>query len=289
MSISKYLGKTTEYPTEYSADILVREPRERNRVAHNINSDLFVGRDAWNVYEISFLTNNGLPINGVGRLVYSSDNEYIVESKSLKLYFFSYNMLKLGDTVSECVERFTQQVTNDLTQLLETNISFLFYYQEQDLIYSKAYPDYLSIDNHPSLENIVFDVFNEDPSLLQVVEENQVVSQRITTNKLRSNCKITNQPDWGDLYVYYKGNKSLLLDSLVKYIVSFRNENHFHEEVVEMCYNALYNVLQPDELLVGAQYTRRGGIDINPVRATHVHLVNDALVSNTLNTKTFRQ
>lgn len=93
------------------------------------------------------------------------------------------------------------------------------------------------------------------------------------TDLLRSRCKITSQPDWGDLYLYMRGNRRPSVDSLLRYIVSFRDENHFHEEVVEMIYHTLWTRFAPEELLVMAFYTRRGGIDINPARASHADLL----------------
>ena len=41
-----------------------------------------------------------------------------------------------------------------------------------------------------------------------------------------------------------------------------------------MIYKALYSHFSPEELLVMAFYTRRGGIDINPVRANRKELID---------------
>ena len=92
--------------------------------------------------------------------------------------------------------------------------------------------------------------------------------ERWRSHSLRSNCRVTNQPDWGDVYVHIKGNYSVTPESLLQYIVSMRKENHFHEEICECIYKRLWDLLQPQELFVACLYTRRGGIDINPVRAS---------------------
>ena len=105
-NVSKHLGQTSEYKTTYDPSLLVREPRQSNRTHLGIKgSNLpFHGNDTWNAYEISALTNNGLPVVGVGKIVYPCDSEYIVESKSIKLYFNSFNMTKLGDTAEDVLD-----------------------------------------------------------------------------------------------------------------------------------------------------------------------------------------
>ena len=92
--------------------------------------------------------------------------------------------------------------------------------------------------------------------------------ERWRSYSLRSNCRVTNQPDWGDVYIHIKGENSVTPESLLKYIVSMRKENHFHEEICECIYKRLYDLLDPEELFVSCLYTRRGGVDINPTRAT---------------------
>ena len=69
-NVSKHLGQTSEYKSTYDPSLLVREPRQSNRTYLDIDDgDLpFVGNDTWNAYEISALTNNGLPVVGVAKL-----------------------------------------------------------------------------------------------------------------------------------------------------------------------------------------------------------------------------
>jgi len=110
---------------------------------------------------------------------------------------------------------------------------------------------------------------------------------------LRSNCRVTNQPDWGDVYIAIKGEKTVTPESLLQYIVSMRKENHFHEEICECIYKRLYDLVNPDELFVACLYTRRGGIDINPLRASSREVMykygSGLTDAYTINFKTLRQ
>jgi 7-cyano-7-deazaguanine reductase len=299
-SIDTHLGKQSQYDSKYNPDILVREKRDNNRILHHIDASTFIGYDVWNVYEVSFLTNNGLPITGVGKIVYPSNNPYIVESKSLKLYFFSYNMEKMGNNVDNAIKILTNQVKQDLSALLETDVDFTFFnasvnhipkalFNPNEGFWPKPFT-FKNIDNINGIEDIIFTDFKENKSLLQVNTLSNTITESFSSCMLRSNCKITHQPDWADLFIYYKGVKELDKISTIKYIVSFRNESHFHEEITESVYSALYTALQPEELMVCALYTRRGGIDINPIRASHGYLLDQILIdANTIMQKTARQ
>jgi 7-cyano-7-deazaguanine reductase len=268
--ISTHLGQIVKYEATYNPALLVKELRETNRTDQGITSE-FVGHDVWNIYEVSFLTDNGLPVNGIGKLVYPSSNDYIVESKSLKLYFFSYNMEKLGATREEASEKLVSQVTKDLSDLLGVEVNFRFTPSYQTNVgFIHPFQDYITIDNL-DYSDVVFDSFNEDPSLLQVIDEPG--NMMVTTSNFRSNCKVTAQPDLSDIYVRIEGLKLVDERSLLKYLVSFRNENHFHEECIETIYDRLFKLLAPERLLVCGRFTRRGGIDINPVRANYESLI----------------
>ena len=139
----------------------------------------------------------------------------------------------------------------------------------------------------------LFDSYEEDEYILKLWGKGNIHTKFLHSYSLRSNCRVTNQPDWGDVFMYYKGTRSLTEESFLKYIVSMRKENHFHEEICELIYKRLYDILNPEELFVACLYTRRGGIDINPVRASNSKLLltiayhlNNPYV---LNTKTMRQ
>ena len=123
-NISKHLGQTSKYKSKYDPSLLVREPRQSNRTHLNIkDNDLpFLGNDTWNAYEISALTVNGLPVVGVAKIVYPCSSEYIVESKSIKLYFNSFNMTRLGETSEEVLKNISDIASQDLSKLLEARV-----------------------------------------------------------------------------------------------------------------------------------------------------------------------
>jgi 7-cyano-7-deazaguanine reductase len=289
--ITKFLGQSVDYTATYNPQLLVREDRQGNRDTVGFTMNGTYGYDRWNIYEASFLTNKNMPINGVGVLTYNANSQYIVESKSLKLYFFSYNMTQLGDTEIECVEAFEAQVIKDLSELLGVDVSFKFFHCNELRANVDDTVGYENIDDTYGIEDVMFDSFSENPTLLVATDaEDGETHEWLTTSLLRSNCKVTHQPDWGDLFLYYKGPKQLDHLSFIEYVVSFRGENHFHEEIVETAYTRLLALLQPTELLLFARYTRRGGIDINPCRATKESLIPKTFKSAERTvTKTFRQ
>jgi 7-cyano-7-deazaguanine reductase len=289
---SRHLGKAVgDYSDQYDPSLLQPVERKLNREDYNIddNNLPFVGIDAWNAYEVSFLTSKGLPISGLMKIVYPCDSPTIVESKSLKLYLNSFNMTKMGDTRQEAINNVINAVEKDLSTALQTNVKCALHFEgeAEPVNIFGGYTDILHLSDYESME---FTHFNEDPNILKPVLSIHKVQRRIKSDLLRSNCRVTNQPDWGDIYIHFKGNTDIDVDSLLQYMVSFRKENHFHEEVCEMIYTRLHTLLNPDELMVCCLYTRRGGIDINPIRATHTHLIPDNLSNpNIICNKTLRQ
>lgn len=287
---SVHLGKEVQYGTEYDPSLLVAVERIHNRTIYNIQEkDLpFIGYDTWHAYEISFLLDNGMPISLVAKIVYPSNSKSIVESKSLKLYFNSYNMTKLGPTKDEAIVNFIRTAQDDLSDLLgcEVNVGAFQENETQDIFLEDF--NFIKLEEAVDIQKIKFDVYNESPEILQ--KSNISGLMQIRTSLLRSNCRITSQPDWGDAFIYIKSSNLPTLESLLQYIVSFRREDHFHEECAEMIYKRLYDVFEPNELMVTCIYTRRGGIDICPSRATHEELLSSGLVNHSILTeKTLRQ
>jgi len=311
---SKHLGKAGDgsvvkpyvTPDTVDASLLVGVPRILNRTAYEIDEDdlPFKGADTWNCYEFSTLTNNGFPVTGLMRIVYNSNSKCIVESKSLKLYLNSFNMMRNGDTVEEVIENVEYQVYNDLTPLLfDTPADHSFSYLSNGVQVALVFEDsnvtkpitgdFWSIENYIDPTRVSFDHFNESPDILEVIDSSDSITNRWRSAVLRSNCRVTNQPDWGDVYIAIRGKKTVTPTSLLQYIVSMRKENHFHEEICECIYKRLYDLLAPEELFVTCLYTRRGGIDINPVRADSVNTINkygtNLVNEQQANFKTLRQ
>lgn len=287
----KLLGKQVSYPQKYAPEILVAVPRSINREMYNLNDHAlpFIGVDVWHGWELSFLTQMGLPVAGVLKLVYPANSTFLVESKSLKLYLNAFNMERYGSTPKEGIAEVLSVIKNDLSQLLNCEIQASLFLNSPDVA-PYDFGAFTLLEDKNLIETINFTDFTEKPEILLSHSTQKSGSMNVATHLLRSNCKITHQPDWGSAFIYIKSNHLPEETSLLKYLVSIRNENHFHEEICEMIYKRLYDIFTPDELMVTCIYTRRGGIDICPVRASHPHLIPDYL-SNTdvLSRKLLRQ
>ncbi len=116
---AKLLGKNVAFPQSYDSSILVAVPREVNRKQYHLDSDQlpFVGYDVWHGYELSFLTLNGLPVNRVLKMVYSSNTPNIVESKSFKLYLNSLNNSRYGVNVIDGLTLVKELIERDLSEV----------------------------------------------------------------------------------------------------------------------------------------------------------------------------
>ena len=294
----KHLGKVggEGYKSTYAPELLVAVPRHFNRESYGIKEgDLpFVGGDVWNAYEVSAITENGRPVNGMMKIYCPADSPAHVESKSIKLYVNSFNMTRLGTTADECVELVEQMVAKDLSELLQTEVKAKFFTNEftPEVEFGS---DFLHLDQAVNLDELTFNTFHSDASQLQSAEvapEGVTVLTKVTSNLLRSNCRVTNQPDWGDVYIEIETDGTTAPDfaSLAKYIVSHREVSHFHEEICEMMFTHLTEAYQPSRLMVACLYTRRGGLDINPIRATHRDMIPTMFTDvNYRNKKTLRQ
>lgn len=292
-NISVHLGKTSEYKSTYDPSLLVREPRQSNRTHIEIDDDNlpFVGYDTWNAYEFSCLCEHGTPITGIVKVVYPASSKYIVESKSIKLYFNSYNMQQFTGNIDEIVQEVTDMVRNDLSDLLETEL-FVTVYLCKDLKNEGEDfgNDYVTLENTIDSTLLKCTEYKENPYILKGTKTETLYEVKYHSSLLKSNCRVTSQPDWGDVYIHYKGEYDISKESLLKYIVSFRDECHFHEEICETIYKRIWDMFKPLELCVTCLYVRRGGIDINPTRASHAHLLDKCLIdSATPYVKTLRQ
>lgn len=275
MSIDKHLGKSATgkknkayvAPEKVDKSLLVREARSNNRTKFGISDSIFTGYDVWHAYEFSHLSQSGKPFNSIIKIAYPSNSKWIVESKSLKLYLNSYNF---DDTYNSP----SYWIASDLKELLECEVQVNSFSVDYSNKVSDEFLRYKEISVGDV--NFLYSSTKEDPSIL-VPEIDKYFPVQIFECKssiLRSNCKITHQPDWGDVYVYMRGAARLKEHDFLNYIYSFRRENHFHEECCEMIYKRLWDLFKPDELFVACLYTRRGGIDINPVRASNFTLLN---------------
>lgn len=276
----KHLGKVggEGYKDTYDPSLLVAIPRKLNRESYGIEeSNLpFKGYDVWNAYEVSAITEKGLPVSGMLKITCPADTEFHVESKSIKLYLNSFNMTPIGQNTKECIDIIEARVSRDLTELLggPTIVSF---FQEGDSSTEDIYQGYTKIQELTDLDKVQFNTYKSDHTQLKTSGKGGEL--RVSVDFVRSNCRVTNQPDFGTMFLFMKGANLPSLESLAKYIVSHRQVSHFHEEIVEMSFVHLQQAFNPESMMVDIHYSRRGGIDINPVRATHESLIEDFMIN----------
>lgn len=269
----KWLGKAVNYPARYAPEVLVGIPRELNRSLIGLNEDdlPFSGLDVWHAYEFSCLTEKGLPVTALLKIVYPASSNNLIESKSLKLYLNSFNMSRLGKNRAETIQNAHKIIEHDLCMLVDAPVEVYFHdessgNQNNDF----DFKSYLQLEKIIDADALSFSDFAENPALLEKGQHKQF---QVYSTLLRSNCKITFQPDWGNVYISMKGNELPTYESLLKYLVSFRDEKHFHEEICESIFYHLNRIFNPEEMMVACLYTRRGGIDICPVRTNSYELL----------------
>jgi len=245
---------------KYNANILKPILRSQGRNAIGCKEPTpFHGFDIWNAYEFSFLQNNGKPTAGILTIKYRADSPNIIESKSLKLYLNSFAMLRFSS-----FDEVLFTIKTDLEKILETDNLQLYY--ETYSSFSNIFSDSSVFTCVDELEVNGISVYKPEPSLL-LTGISKKEEYYYCSHLLKSNCPLTNQPDWGSVYLYYQPNKKTIQpESLLKYIVSYRLHNEYHEECCERIFFDLFNFLAPLKLALICKYTRRGGIDINPVR-----------------------
>ena len=280
---SKFLGKKVSGSENYDPSLLVAIPREENRKQYNLNNENlpFYGWDVWHAYEFSSMTENGIPVTRLLKLKYSCNSKFLVESKSLKLYLNSFNMTRFGKNISECLAICKSKIERDLSERLETEVKINFIDNSTEKV--QIYENFQNIMQFVNENNLRIEKFKEAPEVLYTEPNNTIKEYYLTFDSLRSNCRVTHQPDFGDLFLYYKSAKHITEESLVRYLSSFRSEYHFHEECCEMIFKRLHDILDKDDkLFVCALYTRRGGIDICPSRWTPNCEVQDVLLLNNI-------
>ena len=265
------LGQSTSYPKTYAPDMLYPIPRALGRANLALPADaLSIGMDWWQVFEMSWLNSQGISQVAMARLAIPATSDYIVESKSLKLYFNSLNFTEFDNqqAVKATVEK-------DLSACLKTDVTLEIFEVNIANSLPISAPQGDCIDNAlDSSDKKIAIVSDVDPSSLtvahQVASDSQL--QILHSHLLRSNCPVTNQPDWGTLEIQID-SQPIDRAGLLEYILSFRQHNGFHEQCVEQIFSDLTQAFAPKTLMVRAWYTRRGGIDINPCRVSDISLL----------------
>ena len=258
------LGQKTEYASQYDRALLQPVPRALNRDGLGItqNQPFTIGADIWTAYEISWLNEKGLPQVAIADIYLDYQSQNLIESKSFKLYLNSFNQSKFAD-----VNAVQQTMQRDLIECAQGDVKVRL---NPVAVYDSQKINHLQGDciDEQDIEITSYE-FNAD--WLKDCVSDEIVEEKLVSHLLKSNCLITNQPDWGTLHIHYIGKK-IDHEKLLRYVVSFRQHNEFHEQCVERIFCDLMHYAKPEKLTVYARYTRRGGLDINPFRSNFDNL-----------------
>lgn len=258
-SILSPLGKPTEYRADYAPELLYPIPRQLKRDELGIRPDAlpFVGEDIWNAYELSWLNPRGKPVVALGAFRVPADSPNLIESKSFKLYLNSFNQTAFAD-----LDEVQSTLERDLSAAAGAPVGVRLENLSAQPRVQPGYPAGTCLDEL----DIACDRYQPAPELLGTTD-GPVGEETLYSHLLKSNCLVTGQPDWAMVVIRYRG-RPIDRAGLLRYLVSFRGHNEFHEQCVERIYCDLSRHCAPEALLVYARYTRRGGLDINPCRSS---------------------
>ena len=253
------LGKTVAYPTQYDPALLFPIPRAQKRAELGVGAELpFLGVDIWNAYELGWLDARGKPRVALAEFRVPADSPNLIESKSFKLYLNSYNQTRMHDT-----DALRTQLARDLSAAAGASVSVV--------LATPTSPQAALIENLDGevIDDLPIEISHYGPPKPELLYANPdaIAEESLVSHLLKSNCPVTGQPDWASLQIHYQGPR-IGRDGLLRYLVSFREHNEFHEQCVERVFVDLLKHCQPTRLSVYARYTRRGGLDINPFRCT---------------------
>lgn len=261
MSIDKHnpLGRATEYVSVYSPELLYPIARSESRINLGLSGgDLpFFGTDIWTGYEVSWLDEGGKPQVVLAQFQVPCDSEFIVESKSFKLYLNSFNQTRFS-----AMEQVRERMLADLSNVAGAPVGVTLTPLAQLHGTSVGQPGGECLDALP----LNVSHYHPEPALLKV-DDTREVEETLYSDLLKSNCPVTGQPDWASVQISYRGG-AIDRTALLAYIISFREHQDFHEHCVERMFVDLMARCQPRYLSVFARYTRRGGLDINPFRSS---------------------
>ena len=261
------LGKPSSYTDQYDPALLFPIARAPKRAEIGITgAPPFLGADLWTAFELSWLNLRGKPQVAIAHFTIACETPNLIESKSFKLYLNSFNGTRMADA-----NAVRERLRADLTEAVwrgaaapgsSVGVRLLGPEQfDQEPVHEL---DGLSLDRL----DVECTQYTPAPELLKITPNEQPVSEVLTSNLLKSNCLVTGQPDWGSVRISYTGD-AIDHEGLLRYLVSFRNHNEFHEQCVERIFMDIWTRCKPLKLAVYARYTRRGGLDINPFRTSH--------------------
>ncbi|OIP15458.1 MAG: NADPH-dependent 7-cyano-7-deazaguanine reductase QueF [Comamonadaceae bacterium CG_4_9_14_3_um_filter_60_33] len=260
------LGQTACYADQYDPALLFPIARAPHRAELGIGATLpFMGADLWTAFELSWLNARGKPQVALAHLAVPCESINIIESKSLKLYLGSFNNSRFADA-ADVVTHLRADLTEAAWRggVVQSSVGV-------KLVAADVFDREPIFDlDGLSLDRLDLDCnrYNPAPELLSAATDEEPVSEVLTSNLLRSNCPVTGQPDWGSVQISYFGPQ-IDQAGLLRYLISFRQHQGFHEDCVERMFMDVSARCRPHKLSVYARYTRRGGIDINPFRTSY--------------------
>lgn len=257
------LGKSVAGSSHYDPGLLFPIPRSQGRNAIGLSAVLpFHGVDIWNAWELSWLDALGKPQVAVAEIRVPADSPNLIESKSLKLYLNSLNAMRYPD--AHHVERLLR---DDLGAAAGGAVEVRVMGLERVSAVAIHDAEGSCIDDLP----ITIEHYGPPEPAFLCTNPGTRVSETLVSHLLKSNCPVTAQPDWASVVISYQG-AAIERAGLLRYIVSYRNHDEFHEQCVERMFRDLHARCAPDQLSVSARYTRRGGLDINPWRGNAAQL-----------------
>ena len=249
------LGRHVDYPREYDATLLFPIPRTLGREHIGIAAGAlpFTGVDRWHAYELSWLDAQGKPRVATATFEVPAQSPHLIESKSLKLYLNSFNATRF-----ESEEAVRARIAEDLSRAAGERVTVSF-----------GLPQFDETDVGESIDAlpVAIDCYGPPDAALLAADPADIIEETLSSSLLKSNCPVTGQPDWARIEIAYRGPR-LDRAALLRYLVSFRDHAEFHEQCVERIFTDVLARTRPESLSVEARYTRRGGLDINPWRAT---------------------
>jgi len=255
------LGQAVAYRDTYAPELLFPIERQLKRDELGIAAGAlpFVGEDLWNAYELSWLDARGKPVVALGEFRVPATSPRLIESKSLKLYLNAFNQQRMTS-----VDEVQARIAADLSAAAGAEVGVVLMPLATRPQRRSAYPQGECLD----ALDIAIDTYQPAPELLKANHDEAPVTETLVSHLLKSNCLVTGQPDWGSVQIAYSGAQ-IDQEGLLQYIVSFRGHNEFHEQCVERIFMDIWQRCRPIKLAVYARYTRRGGLDINPLRTSH--------------------
>lgn len=255
------LGREAAYPIAVDPSVLFPVTRDAARKPLGIDAAAlpFAGADIWNAWELSWLDARGKPCVAVAELRVPCDSPNLVESKSLKLYLGGYAMTHFEDMHAVRV-----RIARDVSTCVGAEVEVVLWEPAQFERLRGA--DFAGESLDEQVLNIT-DYAAPDARQLRTQKQARIVEESLVTRLFRSRCPVTGQPDWASVQIRYRG-MPIERAGLLRYLVSFREHPDFHEACVERMFVDISRQCAPQALLVYARFLRRGGIDINPWRAT---------------------